>query len=402
MNPAAGVGQPDMKKLLIVSPTPTHPQNAGSRARVFALARALQATGHDVHFFFVRRERGDEAAMQRWWGNRYHAADYTEPPQRWAKPSMLGRVAARLAPAWRYNLPLDAWFDERVLPPLAALQAAERFDAVLVEYVFMSRALEAFPDPVLRLIDTHDAFADRFRTFLDSGREPDWFSTSRDEEARGLRRAHAVLAIQDGERQVFEQASGVPTVTVGHLVDERCLYSEAAASADGARLLFVGSGNPVNVASVQHFIAKVLPRIRDRQPTARVVLAGRICQAVRPGPGLELMGELDDLAAAYRSATLVVAPMQFGTGLNIKVIEALGHGMPLVATPNAVKGIDTSARSFVVAEGDAAFADAVCTLALDAPELARLSANALRHAAVWNAQQLAALQQVFVGQAVNA
>lgn len=49
-----------MKKILLVSPTPTHPQTAGNRTRVDGLLSGLRELGHDVYFCHIRSEPGDE------------------------------------------------------------------------------------------------------------------------------------------------------------------------------------------------------------------------------------------------------------------------------------------------------------------------------------------------------
>lgn len=384
-------------RVLFVSPTPTHPQNAGNRARVYRLAAAVRQMGHDVHFAFIRREHGDERAMRDWWGDRFHAIDYTEPTARNGPQRLAGQLLGRWLPGLEHNLPIDAWFDTSNLTALRQIQEAHRFEVVIVEYVFMSLAFSAFGGDVLKIVDTHDVFTDRYKIFLQSGRKPDWFSASRDEEAAGLRRADAVIAIQDQEREFFERISGVRTATIGHLVDTQGLYDDPEVRGDcpqAPTMLFVGSGNPVNVDSVRHFIDNTLPLIKRRVPDIEFLLAGRICNAFRPQPGIRHLGELDDLAAAYRAATLVVAPMRFGTGLNIKVIEALGHGMPLVTTSNGVKGISMQAAPFLVADTGPDFAAEVEKLVADSRLRSTLSANAQQFAVAWNRDFLQALQQL--------
>ena len=56
--------------VLVISPTPTHPVNAGNRRRIYVLLEALEAVGYDFHFAFVTMEDGDEAAMEKRWGSQ--------------------------------------------------------------------------------------------------------------------------------------------------------------------------------------------------------------------------------------------------------------------------------------------------------------------------------------------
>ena len=110
---------------------------------------------------------------------------------------------------------------------LAALQALRlRPDAVVVEYVLDSWAFEAFPAAARRVLDTHDAFGDRHKTYVARGIRDYWISLRPSSENAGLRRAHIVLAIQQEEARRFREqlagdgAADDPEVAVvGHLLD---------------------------------------------------------------------------------------------------------------------------------------------------------------------------------------
>ena len=83
------------RKLLIISPTPTHPTNAGNRARVRKWLELCVEEGVDFHFAFFRHEGGDESAMiQAWGADRCSFLDY-EPPRR--HYPLLARLRRRLA-----------------------------------------------------------------------------------------------------------------------------------------------------------------------------------------------------------------------------------------------------------------------------------------------------------------
>jgi hypothetical protein len=52
-------------------------------------------------------------------------------------------------------------------------------------------------------------------------------------------------------------------------------------------------------------------------PAARFVVAGSICEKLKPGPGLELLGKVRDAAQAHADFLLSINPMPSGTGLKI-------------------------------------------------------------------------------------
>jgi glycosyltransferase involved in cell wall biosynthesis len=80
-------------------------------------------------------------------------------------------------------------------------------------------------------------------------------------------------------------------------------------------------------------------------PDAQLRVIGR-----EPRPGLSgaieryrasvvLEGYVEDLDSALSTATALVNPLRFGSGVKIKVIEALGRGVPIVSTPVGADGI---------------------------------------------------------------
>src|SRR5262249_22564464 len=81
------------------------------------------------------------------------------------------------------------------------------------------------------------------------------------------------------------------------------------------------------------------------------------------GQGVFVVGEVPDLAPYFDRAAAVVAPVRLGSGMRVKVLEALAAGEAGVGTPPAVEGVDVVDRKHVVvAESDQALASAAVDL----------------------------------------
>jgi glycosyltransferase involved in cell wall biosynthesis len=378
------------KRILLVSPTPTHPQTAGNRARIDGLLTSLKRLGHDVYFCHVQKERGDEAAMRQLWGDRFLSLPYTKPGGeliRWKR-----RFRGLFNPNARYTYTIDEWYAPSIDDYILKLADSIRFDAVIVEYVFFSRVLELFGKDVLKIIDTHDVFTDRHLKYLDNKQAPRWYSTTREEEARGLNRADIVLAIQDKEREFFAGLTRKKAITVGHLV---ALHEPAQRQVAGRRILFVASANSINTGGINAFIAESLPAIRERMPDVELAIAGSVCQDIRDQPGIVKLGRVDDLAPAYASASVVINPVRFKTGLSIKNLEALGYSLPLVTSPAGGDGLEDGAGSaFLVAENAGEFSRQVIRLLGDAELAHGLAQRAYDYAAERNHKLIGQLEEV--------
>jgi glycosyltransferase involved in cell wall biosynthesis len=99
-----------------------------------------------------------------------------------------------------------------------------------------------------------------------------------------------------------------------------------------------------NSSSCIRFIEEAWPLVREAVPEATFVVAG----AAPPNElldrngsdGLVITGFVPDLAPLYHRATCFVAPLQLGAGVKFKVLHAMAHGLPIIATPIATEGID--------------------------------------------------------------
>ena len=221
---------------------------------------------------------------------------------------------------------------------LRDLQLIHQFDAVVVNYVFFSKALRAFPDKVLKVIDTHDVYTDRHKKLLQHGLEPEWFFTSKGEEKKGLTRADRVIAIQPREAKFFSQLLGDKAAidTVGHLFDPPS-DEQIAPIPSPLRFGMLGSNNLLNVQALQWFTENVMPALPE---DFRLTLWGSVGNAVPDHPKVRKMGIVEDLVSAYREADVFLNPMQWGTGLKIKTLEALSYGRLVISTPCGLEGME--------------------------------------------------------------
>ena len=305
-------------RILVVAPMHSHPPDQGNAARLAAFGAALRMRGAWVELLYFGLEGlspAREAAMRAAWEGFHYLPPI--PPQRQSFPGHWG---------------LDDWCPDALAEAVAALHVQHSFHAVVVNYVWLSRVLEAVSGP-LRVLDTHDLFGDRHMVARRDGLLPSWYFTSIAEEAHGLARADVVLGIQKDESAALRRRGARQVLTVGHPPNLRFLH-QPAGSAMLARFGLLASGNPWNVAATTALDAALDGTGLDW------LLAGGILRA----PGLRLRSAPQRLAVAeatefYAAVDCVLNPMQGGTGLKIKTVEALGFGSPILGTRDAFAGL---------------------------------------------------------------
>lgn len=111
-------------------------------------------------------------------------------------------------------------------------------------------------------------------------------------------------------------------------------------------LLFLGQlGYPPNQQAARFLARRLAPRLADAAPAAAIVVAGRdpsrkLAERIAARPNMRLLVDPPEVAPLLARADLMLVPLFQGGGTRLKVLEALAAGLPLVATPLAVEGLD--------------------------------------------------------------
>lgn len=148
-----------------------------------------------------------------------------------------------------------------------------------------------------------------------------------------------------------------------------------------------------NVDAACYLCKSIVPRVLERHPDLRVYLVGR-----DPAPEVRALasanvvvtGTVPDVREYLWKSSVFVCPMRLGAGIKNKVLQAWAVGMPVVATSEALGGLDARDGENVLLRDDpTSFANAVSDL-LSHPSQGRAVAAGGRRSAVehysWQAQ----------------
>jgi GT2 family glycosyltransferase len=136
-------------------------------------------------------------------------------------------------------------------------------------------------------------------------------------------------------------------------------------------LLFVGGfAHQPNRHGLVWFLDQVLPIIHMRAPTARLVIVGSNPPAdieALNGTQISVRSNISDheLRELYRTARVAIAPLRYGAGVKLKVVEAMCEGLPLVTTSIGAQGLPGLEEIVSICDEPDQFGDAVCRLLTD-------------------------------------
>jgi glycosyltransferase involved in cell wall biosynthesis len=117
--------------------------------------------------------------------------------------------------------------------------------------------------------------------------------------------------------------------------------------------------------------------VRTRVPGARLFLAGGGLGGVGTIPGVEVLGRVGRSIDVLSRAAVVPLPLPGTSGPKVKVVEALGAGLPVLTTAAGVEGLHRSCEDGVMVTTAATFEDDLVALLDDAPRRAQLAGAAV-------------------------
>ena len=109
-------------------------------------------------------------------------------------------------------------------------------------------------------------------------------------------------------------------------------------------LVFTGNMSyPPNIHSCEFLVNKILPLVLEKKPGLNVLVAGAnptMRVKVLRSPQVEISGWVPDMREAYAQAKIFIAPMQLGTGLQNKLLEAMAMKIPCITSPLANQALN--------------------------------------------------------------
>jgi glycosyltransferase involved in cell wall biosynthesis len=148
-------------------------------------------------------------------------------------------------------------------------------------------------------------------------------------------------------------------------------------------LMIANFGYKPNIDAAYFAAREVLPALRRALPDAVIHLAGqdsgRYLSQLRDLPGIRLTGHFPAVRPLLENATAVIAPIRYGGGTRLKIIEAWAYGVPVISTVIGAEGLNaTDEAELLLADTSEAFAEACVRVACE-PGLQEKLAVAGRH-----------------------
>ncbi|HVI43716.1 MAG TPA: glycosyltransferase [Chitinophaga sp.] len=242
------------------------------------------------------------------------------------------------------------------------------YDYIIISYVYWADLIKDNPKigNAVTILDTHDLVTSQHQRDKRFN-----IGASLGDELRRLSLFDQVWACSPEEKYFFGQFLENDVRYIPTMVEEAPVsHTQTKKEFD---LIYVASHNPHNLASAAWFFKEVYPLLPD---TISFCIIGKIVPHIPAGlKNVTLIPFAEDLSEYYFKSRVALCPMLSGTGVKVKVLEALSYGMPIVCNAHGLDGMpDKSNNGCLVTEDPGEFAGFIQQLLKDPAFYAEQSA----------------------------
>ena len=346
------------KKVLFLSPQLPYPPISGGTIKSWKLAEYLNEHYNMYPAYFLKNEdAAHEAEFLERLGLTAHYSESIDVP----------RTPLNLIKSNLQGIPLNLYRNKSAAFKKHIDTISSGFDTIFIDHYEMYQYVpEGYRGSVI--LHQHNCEYLMWDRFAQVERNPLRKLALRNQawrikqyERRICNKSHAVLAAPNDIEELQKiGATGTKYYETYHLGDESLLASPDLRFDDSEEaILFVGTLTwEANVDGLLWFLEEAWNALKQRHPALKFYIVGknpdpRIIQVVKTlASDIELTGFVEDLEPYFRKSRVFVSPLRFGSGIKVKVMNALYRGIPTSTTSVGSEGIALKHREHIMINDD--------------------------------------------------
>ncbi len=360
-----------MKKLLYLTSRVFWPTKSGHEVHIYNYCKALhEKYGYSVDVYILDEEKNVSAAR------------VTKPEflrniicaEKISKLSIFGNLIGKtFFGKEHWSLQTSLYFNKANCKKIDELNIKEHYDVLFVDMVRLAPYLRAFSNtPNLTVLDMGDMLSKRYKRQISNVSEksnvggaytdsmskimqtilrPKWVQTlilkmenklMTSSELFWAEQYDSVVLVSTVETEELNSKLSKPkalTVRVG--VDSEYFGEDRGLKKEDGLIAFVGDmRTAANSDTIAHIVKNILPLCKK---VKKIHFIGKcpdgLQNAYKEVEKVHFTGMVPDIRDEVEKASVFLAPMAYGTGVKIKIVEAMAMGMPVVTNEIGAEGI---------------------------------------------------------------
>lgn len=397
------------KKLLYLTSRVFWPAQSGHEVHIFNYIKALsEKYGYCVDVYILEKKATIDAALK----NKPAFIRNIICGEKIAKHHIVENILCETI-LNREHWPIQAalYFDKANVKKLEELNHREHYDVLFVDMIRLAPYIRAFShQKPFAVLDMGDLLSKRYRRQIANVHEsssvggaytsnmpkvvqsmlrPKWIQVAilkvenqlmEKAETLWAERYDSVILVSTVETEELNRKLTAAKAVTVHVGIDTQYFSEDMGMEKGSGLIsFVGDmRTAANRDTVNDIALHILPLCKK---VKQAVLVGKcpadLMNAYRQNERIHFTGMVPDVRKEIKRTNVFLAPMAYGTGVKIKIVEAMAMGMPVVTNPIGAEGIPgTNGVHWYVGNNEKEIAEYVDKLLSDPNHCGEMGQNA--------------------------
>lgn len=300
----------------------------------------------------------------------------------------------------QWNRPADSSL-VKYYPLLTKLLKHQRFDVIILESMTTLNAINIirrYDKKVQIIYDAHNVDSTLAKAAFERKEITEIeLKGNQISESTLHKRVNAIITCSQNDKNIFQQMNGerlsVAVVPNGVNIPTK-INNQVVHQDHPDYILFCGSLWSIpNAEGLYWFCKKVWPLVTLQWPTLKLLVVGigklpAKFLEIKDTKNIELIGEVEDVNLWYQKSAVSVAPLLTGSGTRLKILEAMGFGVPVISTSIGAQGIEyTINENIVIADEENDFAEKLIDILRNKSKrisISQAAKNLVREKYDWN------------------
>lgn len=357
-----------MKKILFLTPQLPYPPTSGGTIKSSKLVSYLAEHYNIGLMCFLKN---DDTLHEQEFVSITNLAEY------WSESINKPRSTKNLLMSYLYCMPLSVYRNFSLSFKRKVAESINTYDIVFVDHYLMFQYIpSSFRGRIIlhqhnaeyvmweRLAENEKSWLKRLIIVVESHRIKNF-------EKKICERANSILAApNDIEKLQLLGIAKKKFYLTYHLGDTELLdLSELQFRNTKKSLLYIGTLSwEANIDGLVWFLESIWQHIKKANQDVELFIIGknpdaRIVNLVKDDLSVHLVGFVENLEDYYSVSRVFISPLRFGSGIKVKVVNALYRGIPTVTTSIGAEGLDvTHEKEIMISDNENDFANAVARL----------------------------------------